>query len=117
MKASFSVAVWLRPDPSFLVPVGIGFGRLKMFLLSRKSTNSDCRAIAGFAMRSAHTSIWNCCFLPSVEAFLFANELFTPVFAQEKLSTFCQRDGTSVRNSMWLCLLWRQLLRIDQGVP
>jgi len=82
MKASFSVVVWLIPDPLFLVPVGIGFGRLKMSLLHKQSMIGSLIAIAIFVMLSAHTSIWNCFFLRSVEAFPFGNELLMHILAR-----------------------------------
>jgi hypothetical protein len=54
---------WLRPDRSFLVPVGIASGQLKMLPIQRSRWKSNWRPIAGFVMRSQDRLPWDFVFL------------------------------------------------------
>jgi hypothetical protein len=111
--------VWPTPDPLFLVPVGIDFGRLRMSLLHKQGMISGLMAIVVFVMPSAGILIENCSFLRSVEAFPFANELLTHSLAQEKLSKVFAMDTAHICKAScgYVCGVVRSFLERGIIVP
>jgi hypothetical protein len=59
MKGLSCAVDWLRPDRSFLVPVGIASGHLRMLQTQSSRSMSNWRPIAGFVRRSQDRSSWN----------------------------------------------------------